>query len=175
MTHHERLNISHLRSISIQIKYTTPKQNSYMYYFSNFCCTKCLEKDLADGTTSRYSLYRFLFIFFYFVRLLCTLQMMMIYIITTIILTQENQPTPPGAINFSEFTDNPNDLDVQVSTDDIAFLPYSSGTTGLPKGVQLSHNNIISNVCQLSHPEIGVNRQTSSKKFNVDVQLFVKC
>ncbi|HTS34090.1 MAG TPA: AMP-binding protein [Candidatus Solibacter sp.] len=31
----------------------------------------------------------------------------------------------------------------------LAALPYSSGTTGLPKGVMLSHSNLVSNVYQL--------------------------
>lgn len=34
--------------------------------------------------------------------------------------------------------------------DDIATLPFSSGTTGLPKGVMLTHRNLVSNImmCQ---------------------------
>ncbi|KAI1487214.1 hypothetical protein F5X96DRAFT_681391 [Biscogniauxia mediterranea] len=36
---------------------------------------------------------------------------------------------------------------------DLAFLVYSSGTTGLPKGVMLTHYNIVSNLMQLAHVE----------------------
>ena len=38
------------------------------------------------------------------------------------------------------------------SAQTIAALPYSSGTTGLPKGVMLSHYNLVSNVYQLIGP-----------------------
>eukprot|EP00667_Euglena_gracilis_P012419 EG_transcript_12755 len=38
--------------------------------------------------------------------------------------------------------------------EDVAILPYSSGTTSLPKGVRLSHYNLIANVCQQSHPGV---------------------
>jgi 4-coumarate--CoA ligase len=32
--------------------------------------------------------------------------------------------------------------------EDVVVLPYSSGTTGLPKGVMLTHHNLVSNMCQ---------------------------
>jgi long-chain acyl-CoA synthetase len=38
---------------------------------------------------------------------------------------------------------------VQSSDKTLAALPYSSGTTGLPKGVMLSHSNLVSNIYQL--------------------------
>lgn len=37
---------------------------------------------------------------------------------------------------------------VTIEPDDLVALPYSSGTTGLPKGVMLTHRNIVSNVLQ---------------------------
>jgi acyl-CoA synthetase (AMP-forming)/AMP-acid ligase II len=35
---------------------------------------------------------------------------------------------------------------VDVTPDDVAFLVYSSGTTGLPKGVMVSHRNVVADV-----------------------------
>jgi long-subunit acyl-CoA synthetase (AMP-forming) len=42
------------------------------------------------------------------------------------------------------------DVRFTSNIDDTAVLLYSSGTTGLPKGVMLSHRNIVSNIAQLN-------------------------
>jgi acyl-CoA synthetase (AMP-forming)/AMP-acid ligase II len=34
--------------------------------------------------------------------------------------------------------------------EDLVALPYSSGTTGLPKGVMLTHYNLVANLCQIT-------------------------
>ncbi|XP_070179808.1 probable 4-coumarate--CoA ligase 1 [Littorina saxatilis] len=36
--------------------------------------------------------------------------------------------------------------------DDVALLPFSSGTTGLPKGVMLTHRNLVAELAALRHP-----------------------
>jgi acyl-CoA synthetase (AMP-forming)/AMP-acid ligase II len=56
-----------------------------------------------------------------------------------------------GAKPFAELLGDP-DAAPQVEIDprtDLAVLPYSSGTTGLPKGVMLSHRNLVANICQI--------------------------
>lgn len=73
-------------------------------------------------------------------------------------------------VNYDSYTERPSDtLDftemivesakplkkiqhTSVIIENTVFLPYSSGTTGLPKGVQLTHRNIISNLLQMDYP-----------------------
>lgn len=45
-----------------------------------------------------------------------------------------------------------------------ALLPYSSGTTGVPKGVMLSHYNLVANLVQGDHPAI-LEDSTTGKLF----------
>ena len=55
-----------------------------------------------------------------------------------------------GATALSELMGDPADApDLDVSGDDLAVLPYSSGTTGLPKGVMLTHANLVANLIQI--------------------------
>jgi acyl-CoA synthetase (AMP-forming)/AMP-acid ligase II len=56
-----------------------------------------------------------------------------------------------GATPIAELLGDPADAP-QVEIDpqaDLAVLPYSSGTTGLPKGVMLTHGNLVANLCQV--------------------------
>lgn len=67
---------------------------------------------------------------------------------------EPGQSVPSGSINFTELinynTAKSKTLPTVTSDyNDLVFLPYSSGTTGLPKGVMLSHRNIISNSVML--------------------------
>ena len=50
-----------------------------------------------------------------------------------------------------------------VRNTDVAILPYSSGTTGMPKGVQLTHRNMVANLTQLSHPKNDILKSYSGK------------
>lgn len=52
------------------------------------------------------------------------------------------------ALDFDDLMGSPADQ-VPVGPDDVVALPYSSGTTGLNKGVMLTHRNLIANVAQV--------------------------
>lgn len=57
----------------------------------------------------------------------------------------------PGATSFDTLlVDNGRTEQVEIDPmKDLVALPYSSGTTGLPKGVMLTHHNLVSNIRQM--------------------------
>jgi len=71
----------------------------------------------------------------------------------------------PGSVSFSAALAQGNQhawSPAELTHDDIAFLQYTGGTTGVPKGAMLTHGNIVANL-QQSHawltPAIDPNRQ----------------
>nr|AYP74781.1 4-coumarate--CoA ligase [Asarum heterotropoides] len=61
-----------------------------------------------------------------------------------------DSPTPAGCLHFSELSgaDEAELPEVEINADDVVALPYSSGTTGLPKGVMLTHRGQVTSVAQ---------------------------
>ena len=58
--------------------------------------------------------------------------------------------SPMGAIPFASlYSEIDADVPaVRVGPADVAFLPWSSGTSGLPKSVVLTHRNLVASLCQ---------------------------
>lgn len=74
----------------------------------------------------------------------------------TVIVVDPNSSVPNGTMRYSELAES-GDADhslldkVEKNYDDLAILPFSSGTTGLPKGVQITYRNLLESIQLMMH------------------------
>jgi len=69
-----------------------------------------------------------------------------------LIVAEGPAEVPQGTKAFSSLIHGSSRLDLSVGIDtekNLAVIPFSSGTTGLPKGVMLTHRNLLSNLYQV--------------------------
>ncbi len=68
----------------------------------------------------------------------------------------------PGATSFSRLLESEGEVpSVEINPrEDIVALPYSSGTTGVAKGVMLTHYNMVANLHQLEEHDLTSERDT---------------
>ncbi|XP_053608885.1 uncharacterized protein LOC128674409 [Plodia interpunctella] len=82
-----------------------------------------------------------------------------------IISVDIEEASPEGTVSYKELVEDNNVemailKEVKLNPNDVCVLPYSSGTTGMPKGVELTHRNIVAN-CQQQNTECRIHRLTT--------------
>jgi 4-coumarate--CoA ligase len=76
-----------------------------------------------------------------------------------IVMTEQDQTLPEGVVALDSIKDHDKAFDQTIrdhhpdTTLHPYLLPYSSGTTGLPKGVCLTHSNLVANLLQFDEVE----------------------
>lgn len=85
----------------------------------------------------------------------------------------KDEKLPAGFLTYEDMVSDRVTTDSEIHStrrpDDVAIFSYSSGTTGLPKAVQLTHKNIVSNILQSADSNFGYVLSTTSEcKIQID-------
>ncbi len=80
-----------------------------------------------------------------------------------------------GALPLASLFGAPLAEHVAVSADDLVALPYSSGTTGLSKGVMLTHGNLVANIAQVLSAPISPRTRRSSPSCRSSTSTACRC
>jgi long-chain acyl-CoA synthetase len=65
---------------------------------------------------------------------------------------------------MSELTKDSTDAETKLPTDDLALIMYTSGTTGIPKGVEITHSNMLSSIGALDY-SIGLKKEEDKLEY----------
>lgn len=94
-----------------------------------------------------------------------------------VVIEDGTGPIPEGTIPFKDLLARGKSLppvtSYQTISDDLAVLPYSSGTTGLPKGVMLTHKNLVANMEMADKTAAGKMWQNATSEFQEVVPLIL--
>ncbi|CAB3247052.1 unnamed protein product [Arctia plantaginis] len=79
--------------------------------------------------------------------------------IKIILIDNPANPVPNGAIRYSEIAESGEaDYDlldkIEKKPDEVACIPFSSGTTGLPKGVEITYGNLLASLEIMHQKEV---------------------
>ena len=70
--------------------------------------------------------------------------------VSRVVLFDDDASAAGNVIPFAALAEGPRVAPaVSIDPHDLVVLPYSSGTTGMPKGVMLTHRNLIANILQI--------------------------
>lgn len=88
--------------------------------------------------------------------------------LNTPVIMLDNDNVPEGTIKFGELAGDLNiDIDVlksvRINADDVAVLPFSSGTTGFPKGVVLTHKSVVAENRMVADPDVVAIKETTGE------------